>query len=100
MPDATKADNRSPWMPVLSKMELAPDFEVEVVAAGVAVADMEPVMEPDMVIEPDGAAVAAADGGRLASVVKDAERPVTFLQFDGIAVALPETKLRAAHFSR
>lgn len=51
-----------------------------------------------MVMEPDCAPVAAGVAMKLASVVKEAVRPVAFLQDDGTDVALPATKLIAAHY--
>ena len=60
----------------------------ELDGAGVALM----VLEPDMVVDPEGSLVAAAvDAGRLGSAVNDAERPVAFLQDGGIEDALPAT---------
>jgi hypothetical protein len=49
------------------------------------------------------AAVALPEAGiedSAAAVVKAAVRPVTFVQDDGVDVAVPATKLTAAHFLR
>ena len=57
--------------------------------------DLDPFVPPD-----DAAVEATVDAGRLASAVKDAVRPVAFLQVIGGAVALPAMKLTAAHCVR
>ncbi len=71
----------------------ASDVEAEGIGVEVALG----VIIPDIVIESDGPAVAIAAAERLASAVKDADRPVAFLQLGGVEVALPVTKLIAAH---
>lgn len=45
-----------------------------------------------------GPDVAAGVARKLASEVKEAVRPVAFLHEDGMDVALPATKLIAAHY--
>lgn len=52
-----------------------------------------------MVMEPDGPTVAAGVAMKLASEVKEAVRPVAFLQDDGTDDALPVTKWIAAHYT-
>lgn len=61
--------------------------------------DADGVVEPGIVVEPDCPPVAAGVAMKLASVVKEAVRPVAFLQDDGMDAALPATKLIAAHYS-
>ena len=69
----------------------------ELDGAGVALI----VLEPDMVIDPEGSPVAAAvDAGRAGSGANDAERPVAFLHDGGVEEALPATYLSAAHCGR
>ena len=93
-PDAAKTDQITDISPAYREPGAAADLEVEDEGAGVVLM----VLDPDPVADPDGAPVAATvDAGRLASTVKDAVRPVAFLQVDGGAVALPATKLTAAH---
>lgn len=50
-------------------------------------------------MEPDGPAVAAGAAMKLASEVKEAVRPVAFLQDGGTDDALPVTKWIAAHYT-
>lgn len=50
-------------------------------------------------VEPEGPTVAAGAARKLASEVKEAVSPVAFLHDNGMDVALPETKLIAAHYT-
>jgi hypothetical protein len=71
---------------------LAADFEVEADAALVVLAAPVPVVV---------AAAEVADAGReerTASALYVAVRPVALVQEDGTVVAVPETKLTAAHY--
>ena len=105
-PDTARLDQKYVAFPNCWFIDTAPDADLDADGAAAAVPVLEPdiVMEPVMVImEPDidmtleEPAVATADAGRLASVVKAADRPVAFLHEDGVEVAFPVTKLMAAH---